>query len=485
MGRYGERVLKLLDAEYYDGHGPNPITQAIQEGRGDELVNGITGGSEIRLSIVASCAQIIKMNQEHGPEGDSKCKALRRHWYSWYKAEFAQPLALALGQYTVSTAGVKQTDDRKWSSLLSKTYGRLVDTGEVTYQDLWVEDASRMMQGFWKQLFQGANVAVAVEKDSLFGDFVAASQALGAKALISGKGKQSKAATEKMLRDHFGWEDGWSHFSAENPLRVIHVSDYDYDGEDVIGPTFAEQARRYTRHVHEARIGIQPDQVPVDEWGTRSYKVKVSHRGSQDWARSKALFSAGCRSCGYNWLMVGHEQSLSGCPNCSADWDMIAIDREQPAGFEVEALTTRSFYPYFVDALISLVPFREIVSNLRDECQPDPYSAADVVTDVLLKDNEAYQETLEEMQALQDQIESFRGRVNRHIYNEAEGRREDYYDMGDDPTPDQFKAYVREATDGVQPWRPFSQHDRTQALIEDLADDPTVLEVLDWTFEAD
>lgn len=341
-----------------------------------------------------------------------------------------------------------------------------------------------MMRGFWDQLFNGANIAVAVEKDSLFGDFVTAAQALGAKALISGKGKQSKAATEKLLRDHFGWEDGWSSFTAERPLRVIHVSDYDYDGHQVIGPTFGEQARRYTPHVDEARIGIQPDQVPVDQWGNKSYKVKVSHRGSQNWAAQRALFSAGCQSCGHNWLMIGFDQRES-CPNCQADPTDVVIDAGQPAGFEVEALTTRTFYPHFVDALLTLVPFGEIVERLRDECRPDPYNASDRVTDELLKGNTAYQETLAEMQALQESIDGFRGRVNRHIYKEAEGRREDYYDMGDDPSPDDFRGFVREATDGTNPWRPFSQHDRTQALIEDLREDQTVREVLDWTFEAD
>lgn len=483
MGDYGRRVMTLLGAEWYDGDGPNPITEAIRQGRGDELVNGTPGGSEIQLSIAASCAQMMKLNREQGPEGDGKPKALRRHWYSWYKAEFAQPLALALGQFEITGAGVKQMDDRKWSSLLSKTYGRLVDTGQVTYTDLWVEDASRMMRGFWEQLFSDANIAVAVEKDSLFGDFVAAAQALGAKALISGKGKQSKAATEKMLRDHFEWEEGWSRFSAEKPLRVITITDYDYHGEAVIEPTFGTQARRYTRHVDEARIGIQPTQVPADEWGTRSYRVKVGNRGERDWAAAKALFSVGCTQCGHNWMITGLLDPIT-CPECFADRTLVNVHTDRPTGFEVEALTTRTFYPHFVDALLTLMPFGEIVEKLRDECRPDPYNASDRVTDELLEKNDAYQETLAEMQTLQESIDGFRGRVNRHIYKEAEGRRQDYYDMGDDPSPDDFRGFVREATDGTNPWRPFSRDDRTQALIEDLREDPTVREVLDWTFEA-
>lgn len=479
MGGYGQRLLRLLGAEYYDGDGPNPITQAIGQGRGNELVND--GGSEIQLSIAATCCQMMKLNSERGPEGDGKPKALRRHWYSWYKSEFAQPLALALGQYITTAAGVKQINDRKWSSLLSKTYGRLVDTGEVTYQDLWVEDASRMMRGFWDELFPGVNIAVAVEKDSLYGDFVAAAQALGAKALISGKGKQSKAATEKLLRDHFGWNDRFDRFTDDQPLRVIHVSDYDYDGEQVIGPTFAEQARRYTPHVDEARIGIQPDQVPTDQWGTRSYKVKVSHRGSQDWANSKALFSAGCQACGHNWLIIGTD--VESCPRCYAN--EIIIDTDQPGGFEVEALTTRTFYPYFVDALLSLIPFTEIVHQLRTEAKPDPYQAADRVTDTLLEQNDAYQKTRAEMQALEDKLQAFRVQVNDHIMAEARPRQEDYYDQGDDPDPDDFKGYVQEANGYTEPWRPFSKDERTKKLIEDLQEDATVLEVLDWTFEAD
>ena len=152
-------------------------------------------GSIIAVSRLAVACQMAVYDRVGGPEGDREPKGLRRHWYHWYKVNFALPLSLALGE---------NPNDPKWglnwAGRLSQTYGWYVDRKGATYTDLWVKDASRMMQIFGTELFPRANIIICVEKDSLFDDFVAASRAIGAKALISGKGKSSKAAIEKLLR---------------------------------------------------------------------------------------------------------------------------------------------------------------------------------------------------------------------------------------------------------------------------------------------
>jgi hypothetical protein len=62
-------------------------------------------------------------------------------------------------------------------------------------------------------------------------------------------------------------------------------------------------------------------------------------------------------------------------------------------------------------------------------------------------------------------------------------RRDAYYDEGDDPTADDFRDYVQQATDYSEPWRPFSRNTRTELLKDDLLQDETVREVLEWKFE--
>jgi hypothetical protein len=405
-----------------------------------------------------------------GPDGDGKPKGLRRQWYSWFKTRFAQPFSAQLAAHG-DEKEMDGFDGTGWAGRLSTVYGALVDSKNVTYRDLWVDDASRMMDRNWQALFNGCHIIIAVEKDSLFADFKAGSKALGAISLVSGKGKQSKAATEKLLREHFGWRPTHDPFSEDRPLIILHISDHDFDGEAVIGPTFGEQARRYTDHILEARVGIKPENV--DDWQSDWYDVKTTNNGYITWAESVGLYLAECPVCAGKWPVQGigpHE-----CPICETETTLVikmgkkVID--QPHGFEVEALPTRNYYRLLVDALLQVLPFETIVERLRDECTASHYDAAETIKNGILQHNDSYQALLREFDRLEEIKAEFEERVKSHFQEAGYNHVSDWRHLEPDPTPDEYEAYVEDANDWSEPWRPFSRELRTRELTEFLRQD--------------
>jgi hypothetical protein len=336
-----------------------------------------------------------------------------------------------------------------------------------------------MMSTYYETLFGGCHIIIAVEKDSLFADFTAAAKALGAKSVYSGKGKSSKAAIEKLLRDHFRWSNDYNPFSRQNPLIILHISDYDFDGEAVIGPTFAEQARRYTQHILEARIGVQPEHVSAaghaldDKW----YQVKVSNKGYQSWAEHKALFLAQCTGCFNQWPVVGIEDRSNGifiahtCPRCGSPATQISIKSDTSHGFEVESLTTRDYYSLIVDALLQVLPFEYIVERLRDECVASSWEAANQILDQITQGNPSYQSLLKEFARLEEIKDRWERHVKDLLTEIGEEHIEDWRDDDEDPTPADFRRYVEQASDYSGPWRPFSQSHRTRSLVEWLQEE--------------
>lgn len=366
-----------------------------------------------------------------------------------------------------------------------------------------MEDASRMMERFQGSLFSRCHIVVAVEKDSLFADFTTAAKALGARTVYSGKGKSSKAAIEKLLREHFQWGAGWSDnpdpFSVDKPLIILHISDHDFDGEAVIGPTFAEQARRYTPHVLEARVGIMPEHVDESLWTEKWYQIKLSNSGYVTWAESKALFLAECMDCGHHWPVVGAKHSdfyhyWENCPECNGY--PLAIEVEVKAGdpafgFEVEALKTRDYYGLLVDALLRVLSFDYIVERLRDECRASAWEAAESIKEEVLKDNQSYQDLLKEFDRLEEVKAEFESRVRDTLSELGEPHINDWrgtpYQADQyNPVPSNFRSHVIDADGWVEAWRPFKVSERTRSLTMFLHTNEAVTiqefidESLDW-----
>jgi len=278
----------------------------------------------------------------------------------------------------------------------------------------------------------------------------------------------SKAATEKVLREHFSWRDGYDPFSKDEPLIVLHISDHDFDGEAVIGPTFGEQARRYTEFVLEARAGIKPESV--DNWEADWYDVKVSNKGYINWAEIEGLFLVECPACGHKWAEKGI--GPHSCPECwTAVGLAIKLDKEvvnQPHGFEVEALPTRNYYRMLVSALLQVIPFDYIINKLRDECTASARDAAEQIKSGILDNNESYQALLREFDRLEDIKQEFENRVANEMESLGEPYVNDWRDDDPDPTPEDFENHVHSAQDWTGPWRPFRRSGRTAKLVEHL-----------------
>lgn len=427
------------------------------------------------VSKVATICQMVIFDNSGGPEQDGRPKALRRHWYQWFKVDFAQPFSLQLGE--------DPNDPRwglNWAGRLSTIYAWFVDEShlDVTYKDLWVEDASRMMSRLDEPLYYQSNIVVAVEKDSLFSDFQEAAKSLGATCLISGKGKNSKAATEKMLRDIFGWTpDGRYNydtdqyeeiFTEEDPLVVIHVSDHDYDGHAVIGPTFAEQARRYTPHVLEARVGIKPPQVVAKGYSLQDkmYQVKVSNSGYVDWATDHAIFVRECVGCGQKVLSYGANGHHSEC--CNEPYVDLTIGKKgDPAyGLEVEAMRVSDYLDLLVEGLYRVLPFPEIVRRLRIEMTADSWEAMSRIREHVEVENKDYAALVAELRRLENIKLEFESNLEGRIYPIAEERKGNYADQGRNPEREAYVDHV--VSRGWGPWRPFDIPERTRLLVADI-----------------
>ena len=467
LDSFGRRLLFAM------GHNPdvlmttfNPITELLKTGDFVEDYKDLKGFNLTSVCKAAVVCQMAVYDASGGPDGDGKRKGLRRQWYAWFKTRLAQPFSTQVGE--------PEFKDRNWNGRMSQVYSCLVDNAGVTYCDLWVDDASRMMERWHARLFSGCHIVIAVEKDSLFSDFKAAASALGAVTLVSGKGKQSKAATEKMLREHFGWRPDYQPFSQDEPLIVLHISDHDCDGEAVIGPTFGEQARRYTEHILEARVGIKPENV--SDWPNSWYEVKVTNAGYVRWAEREGLFMAECVACGHKWPVKGigsdafvpwHE-----CPTCSSDTSLVVklygLIVDQPHGLEVEAMPTRNYYKLLVDALLQVLPFDYILSKLRDECTADPYDAAQRIRLDVLENNKSYQALLREFDRLEEIKSDFEYRIHDQLAELGDPLVHDWRNDDEDPEPEAYRQWVHGANDYTGPWRPFRKSDRTEKLVEHL-----------------
>jgi hypothetical protein len=451
--------------------------------------NGTTNMDGVARTVVL--AQMVLYDTIHGPEQDGKQKALRRHWYAYFK-QFSQMFAFAMGKVRKNEQGLDEMVDVQWSGRLSKVYGGFVDGGVVTYKDLWIEDASRMINvfGTFDELYPGFQLIIAVEKDSLFSDFVNAAKAMGAVAIISGKGKNSKAAAELMVRK-LGWKNPQENTLDRYETMVIHLSDHDFDGEGVIGPTFGEQLRRYLGNVIEARIGVKPTQVQeiVDNAWDASYQVKVSNKGYRDWANEKALFWATCAQCGHEQFVIGCDEngaSQEECSNCgSFELNVLDESYDEPHGFEVESLRSADYYRAMVDAVVELVDWESIVSEMRRSAKPVSWDIISTIKTEKLDSIPQYhkiQEAISILQNAQSQLETEVDNVLSGVVEDTIHDMEwEWRDMGEDPTIDEFKDYVvQQARSGYgSVWRPFNLSERNQLIVDAIKDNSDVSEKLD------
>ena len=503
---FDHHVLDFLGTDYRWGlpTDKNPIIEALRapitrsEG-GDQMsftmtsetksfaawVQDFPGNGKAAMARLATICQMAVQDANGGPDGDDKRKAQRRQWYAWYKTRFAQPYATQLAELG-DEHELKGFDGVGWNGRQSQVFGCLVDDDRATYWDLWVEDNSRMMETFHQTLFSGLNIVLAVEKDSLLADFTDAAKRIGARLAVSGKGKMSKGATEKYLRDTFGWQPDYDPFTEDSPLYVLTVTDLDKDGEAVIAETFASQVTRYSPHVIHARVGITYQQVVdhidghlmlpevlAEEVRQFVYEGKTNDQGYISWSDEKAIFFFECisESCDEHWVDQG---SKSRCPRCGLETGLrIKVDKQivnQPYTLEVEALPTQSYYNQIVKTLLQVVPFETIVSKLRDECTASSYNAAGRIREEILNENPYYQRLQEQLVEIQEALDRFSGNVQEFFQDKGEPHISDWREEEDDPEPPDFVRHVVSKY-AWGPWRPFDPSIRTGLLVDWLEEE--------------
>ena len=486
--------------------GKNVVVEALRKdprGFVEKLkaCNPLGDGMDQVSRLVVLC-QMVLYDFEGGPEGDWTEKSLRRHWYAYFK-QFSQMFGKALGKTKLNAQGVEQIDDVQWAARLSNTYSGFVNSRFVTYRDLWVKDASRMFMAMpYNRLFPGFTFVVAVEKDSQYDDFVGAAKAAGASGIVSGKGKMSMAASELFIT-----QMGWS--EEENPFKVFSVlslSDHDFDGEAVIGPTFAQQIRRYLDRVYEERIGVMPYQVEAasdNPWDS-SYKVKTNNNGYIKWSFENALFWAVCDNCGHEQFTVGlsnveygavpgkrQEVAISGvgrdeCSRCAGE---LIVDRqslEEPHGYEVEALRSSEYYRSIARALLRQLDFDFVVEEIRKSVVPESYVVSQQVREQVLDQNNRYQKILEAIDVLEQARAALEDQMQNHIQPVAEetidATREEWQRLGEDPQPEDYEDHiVQQAPSGeyARAWQPFSLTERNRWVAGRLTENDDLLEALE------
>ena len=421
---------------------------------------------------VAACHQMNTYDTVGGPEEDHNPKALRRHWYHYFKM-FAQEFSQQARNENIqeSTWGIR------WSGNLSQAYGSIVNQGRVTYKNLWVSDASRMMASTYSELYQNANILICVEKDSLFEDFKLLANKIGARAIYSGKGKSSKAAIEKLLDENF-LNQYEPTITPDNPLIVLTITDYDYDGEKVISDTFPNQILRYidADSLVYARCGIHPHMVDEADRQSSAYEIKMNNRKSKEWAYEKAMTQLVCVN---NCTDVSYFGNASlGCPECSNELIPYVRSDEQPRfyGYEIEALRTVDYYEAVTRIVCEIIGIDTINSHLREECVPDVWNVADTITDDLLNNDTEYQE-------ISKRLDEYRLRIRNKVRETIDPKQNDFSHLQDDSTVDQFVEHVLHRHSSYA-FRPFSAIQREEALSDWFYDnnEDVIEDIKSWEY---
>lgn len=248
------------------------LDKAIKDYSADEL-RGILGGRDNSVII-----RSIILNEKEFSRIDYD-RSLRSLWYATVK-----PALDKLGLLTETTEDTLT----HWDGELSRYTAELVRLGVVTYKDLHILDTSRQratpadeydivsLQTYGYQVTSAPypNIIISTEKDTVYGIIEGIASFFGC-SCISGKGQNSLAAMEDMLR----------RIHESGNRRLIHIltmTDYDPAGY-YIAETFKTQAEDLLRSmgmdnaVMIQRIGITPDQLSHEEVRQNWYTPKKAN----------------------------------------------------------------------------------------------------------------------------------------------------------------------------------------------------------------
>ncbi len=195
-------------------------------------------------------------------------RTLRSLWYSTVK-----PTLDKLDMLTESDN--EESSIKNWDGLLSKYLAQFVKEGVLSYKELHIEDESRNRDV--KSYFSFSpyrNIVISVEKDTTYKLIRDISDLIGC-SCYSSKGLNSLGAMESFIRS--------IRDNSHEPVHDIHfliLSDYDPAGLE-IADTLKEHAQDIVKllkmdrcRVHAERIGINPDQLTMEELENNWYSPK-------------------------------------------------------------------------------------------------------------------------------------------------------------------------------------------------------------------
>lgn len=181
---------------------------------------------------------------------------------NWSKAKAAE-LASELG-VPVKTLKTHKWPKQGWGRSYAQGHSQiladLVRSG-ITYEELWVKDASREIQKY-TPLYPEFYGVFLLEKEGVFEHFQPFCRAAGIPILISMSGNNAFSGVEFVLNENFRDWDGNYRPTPETPLHIFSLTDHDYAGHVPVQAGAVAQFERYLPGaVQVHRVGITPEIV--------------------------------------------------------------------------------------------------------------------------------------------------------------------------------------------------------------------------------
>jgi len=201
--------------------------------------------TEAFRAILLEIAYLFSFSKNRFPDTET----IRGLWY--LKQGFKQFSILLLNP-------ISKYDGRRASQDLSATLSEMVESGSFEY----LASFGIVDEGAWSETLPEkgfSNIVVCVEKDARAPKLVKAARCLGLKVVLSGGGRPRKAKTEDVW-----YTDLRDNCTAENPLYLLCIVDFDDSGESIV-KNFEKQFRRYTEHIETIHVGVFPHQLPESE----------------------------------------------------------------------------------------------------------------------------------------------------------------------------------------------------------------------------
>jgi hypothetical protein len=260
---------------------------------------------------------------------------------NWSKADEAA-FALDLGRKPRVHIWPKDGWGRVYSQQHSGMLANLVRNG-LTYEELWIRDASRKFKKS-NPLLPGFMGILVIEKEGLLEHFSPIAERLGIPILLSMKGKNAFSVVESILNDNFRDWEGQYKPTEGDPLHFFSITDHDYSGHIPVQNAAAAQFERYLPDAVKVwRVGITPDQLRDAGKSVilAGYELEMDNKAEIEWADDEAVW-------------VG----------------------DTAYGIEIEALTPQEYVPYLVDALVEAVGGdEELRKRLAEMAEPDWWDA--------------------------------------------------------------------------------------------------------------